>query len=153
MNPLFLVAAFLLGRRTAGPQPGWPGTSSPPPKHPPVLIHKGGVTPLPGPSSDASAHMGPPQVVTADAHKAAAQALSEYLHGAAPDWGFPGKPSATVQRLQLAMGGVQADGIYGPKTQARCTALGFPCPPRPNVKQQAKQQALKKVSKLIPRIP
>lgn len=150
MNPLFLLAAFLLGRRV-GPQPGWPGTNAPPPKHPPVLIHKGGVTPLP--TADASAHMGPPQVVTADEHKAAAQALSEYLHGPSPDWGFPGKPSATVQRLQLAMGGVQSDGIYGPKTQARCAALGFPCPNRPSVKQQAKAAAVRKVSKLIPRIP
>ncbi len=150
MNPLWLLAMFLLGKRSSG-APGWPRTTHPPPVRP-MLITRQGVIPL-----DAAQHMPPAAPAETPAHKAA-QALCDYLNGASPNWGFPGRPSQRVHDAQVALGaGLKPDGIYGPKTRAACEALGVHCPPRPSAQNIAKAAAMNKAkgltSKLIPRIP
>jgi len=64
-----------------------------------------------------------------DPKKQAALALAVHLeaHGAP---GTKAKPDSTVKALQKRMGSVTADGIYGPKTEARARALGAIIRPR-----------------------
>lgn len=66
----------------------------------------------------------PPDVpVAKHSPKEAAAALLIYLEGPSPDFGSKGHPSSIVRDAQSAMGKLTADGIYGPKTQARGRAL------------------------------
>jgi hypothetical protein len=54
----------------------------------------------------------------------AARDLLSYLHRTSSDlWGAKNAPNATVRAAQADMGALVADGIYGPRTQARGTAL------------------------------
>jgi len=62
----------------------------------------------------------PPQAITP---KDAAKSLISYLDGGG-DPGKTGAPSQQVAQMQKQMGGLTADGIYGPKTQARAKSLG-----------------------------
>lgn len=65
----------------------------------------------------------------------AARDLLAYLtkiNTVASTWGTKAKPNETVRRAQADMGQLVADGIYGPKTQARGSALaGQKLPVRP----------------------
>lgn len=62
----------------------------------------------------------------------AAAALFEYLRSTKPPtWGVKGAPNKVIQAAQNDMGGLAADGIYGPKTRARGKELlGKAFPPR-----------------------
>lgn len=61
--------------------------------------------------------------------KEAAEALRIYL-AETKSWGWKGRPDPTVKRSQSLMGGLTADGIYGPKTRTRAKELGVNIPPR-----------------------
>jgi hypothetical protein len=65
---------------------------------------------------------------------AAARALNAYLRGSGADFGAKGKPSTKVRTLQAQMGKITADGIVGPKTEARAKELGQTLPARPAAK-------------------
>jgi hypothetical protein len=66
------------------------------------------------------------------APKDAAEALKTFLEAAGlAGMGTRAKPSPDVAKLQRAMGGLKADGVYGRVTQARAAALGVQIPPRP----------------------
>ena len=65
-----------------------------------------------------------PRVATTLGPRAAAQQLFRYVAGVisagkASTLGTKGNPNPEVKRLQLAMGGIRGDGIYGPATRAR----------------------------------
>lgn len=61
----------------------------------------------------------------------AAEGLLAYLSKPGADQGAKGKPSAFVKASQQQMGGLTADGIYGPATRARGSQLiNKPFPPR-----------------------
>ncbi len=62
--------------------------------------------------------------------KDSAAALGKYLTRT-KDFGTKAKPSATVKQYQTYMGGLQNDGIVGPKTRARAQALGTTLPVAP----------------------
>lgn len=55
--------------------------------------------------------------------KEAAQHLTLYVKDKNADLGKKGAPSAFVKAAQVDMGGVAADGIFGPKTKARAASL------------------------------
>jgi hypothetical protein len=59
--------------------------------------------------------------------KEAASELGTYLRGGGSK-GSKGAPSAAVKQAQTDMGGLAADGLYGPATRARGKALGVTLP-------------------------
>jgi len=61
--------------------------------------------------------------------KEAAEVLKKYL-AETHSYGTKTLPDETVKRCQSYMGGLVADGIYGPKTRARAAQLGVSIPPR-----------------------
>ncbi|HET8939219.1 MAG TPA: hypothetical protein VFN67_37500 [Polyangiales bacterium] len=72
-----------------------------------------------------------PPLTAANEQQRAAEGLLSYLSQPGADQGVKGKPSAYVKAAQAAMGGLTADGIYGPNTRTRGAALtGKPFPPR-----------------------
>jgi hypothetical protein len=72
-----------------------------------------------------------PPLTAANEQQRAAEGLLSYLSQPGADQGVKGKPSAYVKAAQAAMGGLTADGIYGPNTRARGAALtGKTFPPR-----------------------
>jgi murein L,D-transpeptidase YcbB/YkuD len=85
-----------------------------------------GVT-LPLPTGHAVTAPAAPAAKPISPSTAAAQQLRDYLTST-HDFGSKAKPSATVKKLQAQMGGLTADGIVGPKTRARASALGVTLP-------------------------
>ncbi|HEX6290295.1 MAG TPA: hypothetical protein VFZ66_13970 [Herpetosiphonaceae bacterium] len=72
-----------------------------------------------------------PPLTAANEQQRAAEGLLAYLSKPGADQGAKGRPAAYVKAAQAAMGGLTADGIYGPNTRARGAALtGKPFPPR-----------------------
>ena len=66
----------------------------------------------------------------AELQEAAARRLLAHIKSGGAR-GVRNRPSPKVKAAQAAMGGLVADGIYGPKTRARGAALlGQPFPPR-----------------------
>lgn len=59
----------------------------------------------------------------------AAEVLKKYL-GETHSYGTKTLPDETVKRCQSYMGGLVADGIYGPKTRERARQLGVSIPAR-----------------------
>jgi hypothetical protein len=135
--------------------PKWPHPGAPPPS-------PGAAPPMPPmPPMPAEA----PATPLADLHATskitpqtqAAQALYDYISHGSPNWGFPGRPSAPIKAGQTGMRGLVNDGIYGPKTQARCAELlGHPCPARPNLKSAAasavKNKAMSALKTGVPKL-
>jgi hypothetical protein len=72
----------------------------------------------------------PSQPVAAHTPRESAEALLIYVSAPQSDVGSKKKPNATVRAAQKAMGGLTADGIYGPKTRARIHTLTGKNPPR-----------------------
>jgi hypothetical protein len=72
----------------------------------------------------------PSQPVAAHSPQESAAALLLYVSNPKSDVGSKKKPNATVRAAQKAMGGLTADGIYGPKTRARIHTLTGKNPPR-----------------------
>jgi hypothetical protein len=75
----------------------------------------------------------PAAVVKAPAKRAPVQAardLLTYLQTRGANYGTKNAPSGPVRDAQRDMGGVAADGIYGPSTRARGAALGVKLPAR-----------------------
>lgn len=66
----------------------------------------------------------------------AAKVLASYLKET-KRFGTKAYPDARVKRLQSLMGGIDADGIVGPKTNARARALGVTLPVRPSAPTHA----------------
>lgn len=91
-------------------------------------------TPTPAPGASLTPPAPPPALDTHVAEhspKEAAEALYLYVTGPSPDFGAKGHPSDIIKQAQLHMGKLTADGIYGPKTEARGKALtGKKFPPR-----------------------
>lgn len=142
--------------------PGWPSPKHPPPSG--LMAPPSPLAPMPPPAP--SADTGTPM---SDLHQEAqespqhahAVALYKYLTTGSPNWGFPGRPSAPIKSHQTGMQGLVNDGIYGPKTQARCASLlGTPCPTRPGakaaaasaVKNAAGNKAKQVLSKGVPKL-
>jgi hypothetical protein len=134
--------------------PGWPSPGSPPPSGGGLAI-----PPMPPMPPMPAEH---PATPLADLHAAskdtpqtqAAQQLYDYISHGDPNWGFPGRPSAPIKTGQTGMRGLVNDGIYGPKTQARCAQLlAHPCPARPGAKgaatSAAKNAAKNKATSMI----
>jgi len=72
-----------------------------------------------------------PQLTAANQQQRAAEGLLAYLQSKGADQGSKGSPSAMVRAAQQQMGGLVADGIYGPATSKRGTQLiNKPFPPR-----------------------
>lgn len=72
-----------------------------------------------------------PAVTQTSEQARAAESLFSYVSKPGADFGARGKPSQFVKASQSAMGGVVADGIYGPATRARGAQLtGKTFPPR-----------------------
>jgi hypothetical protein len=61
--------------------------------------------------------------------KEAAEDLKKYIL-ATRSYGTKAKPDQTVMAAQRDMGGISADGIYGPATRSRAAKLGVTLPPR-----------------------
>lgn len=75
----------------------------------------------------------PPPSPDARAPQEAAAALYELVTHAPIQWGTREQPNSDIRRAQLEMGRVTADGVYGPKTQARAASLlrqAFPARPK-----------------------
>jgi hypothetical protein len=87
---------------------------------PAVVVEQAPAAPPPPPSQPVAAHS--PQE--------SAAALLLYVSNPKSDLGTKKKPNATVRAAQKAMGGISADGIYGPKTRARIHTLTGKNPPR-----------------------
>ncbi len=165
MSLLPLLFGLIMMRGTEGgstpltrtKKPKWPTTKSPPPStlaYPPVPP----VPPVPPMPAESGTPLAALHQASADSpQRRAAQQLYAYVTGSTPNWGFPGRPSPQIKSGQSGMGGVVNDGIYGPKTQARCAALlGHGCPARPSAKNAAasaaKGSALKKLKTGVPKL-
>lgn len=131
--------------------PGWPSPKSPPPSG--AMIPA--IPPIPHPAEAPATPLTElhQQSATESPQHAAAAELYHYLTSGSADWGYPGRPSKTIQKYQWAMGSLTPDGIYGPKTQARGRALlGTPFPSRPGAKAQAASAAKHLISKGVPKL-
>lgn len=104
-------------------------------KPPPVKIPAPGPTPKPVVWADVQADESNREKVERAPDQAARDLLA-YVNAAAGSQratllGYKGHPNAFVQSAQSDMGGIAADGIYGPATRARGKALiGKAFPPR-----------------------
>jgi hypothetical protein len=65
----------------------------------------------------------PGKAVPAHSPLEAASALLALVTHAPVDWGTKARPNKLIAAAQKDMGGLTADGVYGPKTQARGAAL------------------------------
>jgi hypothetical protein len=74
-------------------------------------------------AAPAAAPPPPSAKVPAHAPREAAEALLLYVGQPGADFGSKASPSSIVRDAQKAMGGITADGVYGPKTGARIAAL------------------------------
>jgi peptidoglycan hydrolase-like protein with peptidoglycan-binding domain len=72
----------------------------------------------------------PSQPVAPHSPRESAEAMYVYVSAPSSDLGSKKKPNATIRAAQKAMGGLTADGIYGPKTRARIHTLTGRNPPR-----------------------
>lgn len=134
------------GKPPAWPSPMAPPRAPPPPRPPPLPIN----APMPR-GSVPRVHVGPAKILhrragvtpgpRASAQGSDAALAARQLHAyvtallrlplGARMLGHKGSPNAKVRELQLRMGGLLADGIYGPATRARGQALiGIPFPGR-----------------------
>jgi hypothetical protein len=159
--PLLIGLVLRHGGESASAAPGakkrgpkWPTPKSPPPSGTafPPMPPMAPMAPMPAvpPESLAALHA---ESQTEDPKASAARNLYGYVRGSTPNWGFPGKPSRAIKEGQTGMGGVVPDGVYGPKTQARCTELlGLPCPARPNVKSMAANKARSVLQHGVPKL-
>ena len=142
------AAAHARGKsRRRGASPAWPTPRHPPPPEiPPIPA----LPPMPAESPATPLADIHAQNVKESAQHANARALYGYVTGPAPNWGFPGRPSASIKKYQTGMGEIASDGIYGAKTKARGEAiLEVPFPARPNAKSMATSAAKNKAKTLI----
>lgn len=155
---LWLFVSGKFASTAPSSQPAWPTPLSPPPPIPPpparpqppgakkkpqptakpkakslldqakqraaAAAKKKAVSMIPG----ASASVSTPKPATREGATDAAWKLYDYVKTNAGPLGTRGAPSAAMKSFQQQMGGLNADGIYGPKTRARAKALGAPDP-------------------------